>query len=487
MPCQLRIAIDPALTAWRPEIVWAWRTLLSGMGYAWVERPLDAALDIAYTPEPARAPQARLLVCADATRWSQPANYVLHAVADACGWPQPRFAGENAGAALLSVHEGQAILERDVVFDTFWLLSGQGEQPYPKHAHGYVDLTDAPLLTTGALRRALASAAGAGLERLLRDLGCPLPLARWPHGKTMAATCGHDVDYPELVRWLEPLRIVRRQKARGLRPALAVALGQHSHWHFRSWMELEQQLGARSAFYFVARQGSLREYAAGLPDPFYDVRAPHFRALFAELAEQGFEIGLHTSYLAYTNRAKFAAERATLAEASGQPVLGNRHHYWHLDPDDPEATLLMHEQIGLLYDASLTHDRYLGWRRGTTWPFYPWHRGLRRPLRTLQLPTGWMDDHLFGHHAHNPGERHALLRELAACTAEQGGLLMVDVHEYVFDATLFPGWADAYRVLWEALAARADVWFATPGEIASFWADRATTLERASRGLDGSE
>jgi len=482
---KLSIAIDPALEPFRPEVSYVWRTLLAGMGYAWAEEPWGGEpVDLAYTADPAAAPPARLLVRAAPERWARPGMFMLAGVEQGPGWARPRFEGERGHNPALTLQNGQLIIERDLIFDAFWLLTGQEEGQRPRGKHGYLDLTGTPTLAHGALRQALASAVGAGLERQFAELGFPAGAPRWPNGAALAAACGHDVDYPQIIRWLEPLRILARQGVAGLRPAAAVACGGHSHWHFRSWLELERRFGARSAFYFVARQGSLREYATGLPDPFYDISAPPFRALFRELAAEGWEIGLHASYLAHTDAAKLAGERAALSVASGQPIAGNRHHYWHLDPQRPEATLLLHEQAGFAYDASLTHNRYLGWRRGSSWPFYPWHQGQRRALRTLQLPTAWMDDHLFGQRADNPGDRQALLRDLAATAAGQGGLLLVDVHDYVFDATLFPDWAATYSALWAELFARGDVWFATPGEIAAHWGRRQAQIERASSGLE---
>ncbi len=484
MTSRLSITIDPALAPYRPEVCYTWRTLLAGMGYAWAEEPWgDSPVDIAYAVDPAAAPPAHLLVRAEPERWARPGMFMLTGVEAESGLTHPCFAGERAQRSARTLQHGQMLVERDVIFDIFWLLTGQEEGQRPKDRHGYLDLSGTPTIEHGVLRQALASALGSEFEQLLGDLGFGPGAPRWPHGATMAAACGHDVDYPEIIRWLEPLRILARQGRRGLRPAVAVVMGRHSHWHFHSWMELERRFGTRSAFYFVARKGSLREYATGLPDSFYDVNAPRFRALFRELAAEGWEIGLHASYLAYTSAEQFAAERTALAAASGQPIAGNRHHYWHLDPQDPEATLLLHEQVGFTYDASLTHNRYLGWRRGSSWPFYPWHQGERRALRTLQLPTAWMDDHLFGQRADNPGDRQALLHSLADTTASQGGLLLVDVHDYVYDDTLFPGWAAAYRELWAALFARRDVWFATPGAIAAHWIERQATLTRASSGL----
>ncbi|RRR67189.1 MAG: hypothetical protein EI684_19340 [Candidatus Viridilinea halotolerans] len=483
-PPRLTLAIDPALAAFRPEITYTWRTLLAGLGYAWQEVAWEgAAPDLAYALDPARAPAARLVLRAHPSQWAQPAAQRLVGVEQHDGWERPRFAVEPSFGPPQSMQAGRCFIERDLIFACFWLLSGQEEQQHPRGKHGYLDLTGTPTLEYGVLRLALVSAMATRLGQTLRALGYPPGLARWPFGAKLAATCGHDVDYPEIIRWIEPLRILSRQGKRGLRPALEVALGQHSHWHFRSWMELEKQYDARSAFFFVARKGSLVEYATGLPDTFYDIHRPKFRALFRELAAEGWEIGLHASYLAYTSADTFAAERAALASASGQPINGNRHHYWHLDPADPAATLLLHEQVGFRYDASLTHNRYLGWRRGANWPFYPWHAGQRRALGTLQLPTAWMDDHLFGQRQDNPGDRMLLLSGLVQRTAAHGGMLLVDVHDYVYDDALFPDWAATYRKLWADLFRRKDVWFATPGAIAEHWRARQALIERVSSGL----
>jgi hypothetical protein len=458
------------------------------MGYAWQEVPFASQpVDIAYTAEPAAATGARLVVQATPAYWQQRRDLSLAQVGRYEGWAYPLYRGETGGPPLLSYESGRVICTRDLIFDSFWLLTGQEEQQRPKNKHGYVDWSGTATEQTGALRLALASAIGSSMEQLLGSMGYRERLPRWPGNRRAAAATSHDVDYPEVVRWLEPLRILARQKQHGLAAAWAVARGTRHHWHFRSWMELEQRLGTRSAFYFVARKGSLVEYATHTPDTFYDIHSPRFRQLFRELAAGGFEIGLHASYHAHCDEAMFAAEKAALEAACGQPVVGNRHHYWHLDPVNPEATLHLHERLGLAYDASLTNDRYLGWRRGMVWPFFPFHQGLRRQLHTLQLPTGWMDDQLFGHRAHNPGNRQALLQGLANRTAEQGGCLLVDIHDYVFDDALFPGWAAAYRELWEYLVSRGDFWLATPGEIAAHWQNRYNTLLQQSLGLDMQE
>src|SRR5439155_1504406 len=150
--------------------------------------------------------------------------------------------------------------------------------------------------------------------------------------------------------------------------------------------------------------------------------SPNFRLLFRELVERGFEVGLQASYRACERPDGVLREKKILEEAVGHTVAGGRHHYWRLDPASPEETLLAHERAGLLYDCTLAFERMLGWRRGVTWPFHPFSERLRRPVRTLQLQTAWMDDQLFGHAAFNATPtteaRDAALDGLVARAAE---------------------------------------------------------------------
>ncbi|GAB4128788.1 MAG: polysaccharide deacetylase family protein [Roseiflexaceae bacterium] len=479
---RLRIALDPTLKGRHGSaLAWAWRTLLTGLGYAWEEvDPSDPACDIAHTTRP--HPTARIWVAADLDAWQAPTAYRLAGIQSVGPWTLPRYQG-HAERSTPGFQHNQYIIASDIIFDFFWLLTGQEEPALPKNKHGYLELAGTPWLSERIFPHGLASAMGVSLADILQQCGYATGLPRWPHGKQAAACISHDVDYPQVIRWLEPLRILARQGSAGLRNALDVITGKRHHWHFASWMQLEQELGSRSAFYFMARKGSLPEYALGRPDAFYDIRQPAFRQVIAQLQQGGWEVGLHGSYEAYAQPAQFAAEKRLIEQIAGAPVAGHRHHYWHLDPQNPEATLHLHEQLGFRYDASLTNDHYLGWRRSLAWPFFPFYQAEQRPLRILQIPTGWMDDQLFGQQAANPGDRLSLLRALAATTHAQGGVLLADIHEYVFDDALFPGWSATLAQIWRELGQQGSWWFATPAEVASYWHDRAATITYASNGL----
>ncbi len=480
---RLRIALDQHLRErCGPELRWTWELLLTGIGYAWEEVRPEEPADIAHVALDAPRGPARLVIAPDPEGWRNHRGLRLRDATPDPTWVRLVFEHQTSQQHLHPA-DGSLICHRDVVLDAFWLATLVEESDWPKDRHGFADLGGTSWERTGLLRLAPASSIGAGLGALLQRLGYPPPLPRWPHNRLAAACASHDVDYPEVIRWLEPARVLRRRGIAGLRAACEVAAGRRSHWHFDSWTEAERRVGTRSAFFFVPRRGSLREYALGTPDPFYDIRAPRFKRLFRHLAAAGAEIGLHASYRAYEQASRLTEEKEALEEAAGQPVVGVRHHYWHLDPDNPMATLRAHETAGLSYDASLAHERYLGWRNGLCWPFFPYDPVRRGRLNTLQMPTAWMDDHLFGSHRYNPGDPSRLLRELADTVVAHGGCLLVDVHDYVFDEVLFPGWARLYEELLSDLGRR-ELWLTTPKDIAGHWRARFTSLYRESRWLE---
>ena len=483
---KLKILIDPLIKArYGPEICWIWRLLLTSIGYSWEEiSPDSSECDIAYVTDLEKIETCKLCVYADLNLWDQRSGLRLENVARFDRLSYPLFQGKHSPTPAFSVNNGQTVCERDIIFDAFWLITGQEERHWPKDKHGFFDLSGTTIFQKQVLRLALASSIACWVEKKLLTVGFSSPVPRWPANKRAAACLSHDVDYPAIKRWLEPIRIISRQGLSGFGAAVSVLAGKRTHWHFSSWVELEKKLNVRSAFYFAAVQGSIFKFAFGIPDPFYDVTSEQFKQLFRYLIEEGFEIGLHASYFAFTSLEKFKSEKEILQESTGLEILGNRHHYWHLNPDDVESTLLLHDQIGLEYDTSLTHEQYLGWRRGLSWPFFPFHEKRRREVKTLQLQTTWMDNHLFGHLEKNPGTRRENLQVFINKAAEQGGCLVVDIHGYVFDDTLFPGWRKTYRWLVENLIDRSDFWIATPGEIADHWIKRYNSIANESYGLE---
>jgi hypothetical protein len=477
----LTVSIEaPLKREFGPEIAWVLRQALTTLGFCWREVEADAVghCDIVYAEHRPQKP-TRLWIPADRLLWTR-AGLVRWAgiSTDPClGAATPDF-------AVVTGRETDRLGGGDPLFALYWLAAGLEESHVPRNRHGHLDFEGTAYLRDDPLRRATASQIVEALGNTLRHLGAKEPDPRWPNRKRAAFCCGHDVDYPEVVRWLEPARVLRRQGLRGIGNAVSVATGLKDHWNFIKWIDLEERYGLRSAFYFVPRRGSLHEYATTTPDPFYDIRHERFRTVIGQIVRREGEIGTHASYWAYRDLKAFRDEKRLLEAVTGAVVSGNRHHYWHLDPECPEATLLMHEHLGYEYDSSLTNERYLGWRRSLCTPFFPFHPGERREIATLQISTGWMDDQVFRYQALNAGDPEELLAGLVDTVAALRGCLMVDVHDYVFDSDLYPGWRHYYERLVQLVSSRRDFWLATPAEVSRHWRERCRRLVSASTGLD---
>ena len=309
----------------------------------------------------------------------------------------------------------------------------------------------------------------------------------WPNEKKWAVGLSHDVDYPQVVKLIEPLRIYKRN---GFKSALNTLLGlwsgSHHHWHFNSLIDMENQKCYKSAFYFCPVQGSLAKYALGKPDPFYDISEKIFLDLFLMLKEQDFEIGMHASYLAHQSESDFRLQKEKLEEKLKMPIQGLRHHYWKME-SPPEKTLSLHANLGFLYDTSLGFEKYLGLRRGFCFPFFPFDKTHKKQIKTLQLGTTWMDDQLFSHlpcnseipiqNGNEAQARRSALSSMIEKIKKLGGLFMVDTHEYTYDEALFPDWSNTYKYFLKIISEDSSVWVDKPIEITKHWMKRQEKIQ----------
>ena len=476
----LKIGLSPSLAGSAPEAYYALRTLARIAGYAtefaWAD-DREGLWDIYWGPATASVrARVRIDALADVRRVDGAEPRTFH-TQDDIGFID--FDGERRGFTRES--DGSTHFRGDIVATCYWLLTGTREPHYRRDRHGSAYLDDTFLQRHGLLARPLVSEYASFLRAVFRDLGLePRPLP-WTEDKRAAFLFTHDVDYPQMIRWVECLRLTRQRGFRAL-PLIRDVLGGRSHfWKFADWIGFEDRFGVRPAFFFSARQGSLWEYATGTPDCFYDVRSPGYRALFDMLRENGCEIGLHASYNAYRSAEQLAGERTALQQASGTAIEGNRHHYFHLNPDAPHETLAMHEAAGLAYDSSLAFAYYPGFRRGTCHPFHVYLPDQRRELRMLQLPVAWMDDHFHRCLQRNRiADPELAATELLAAVKRVGGIATVDYHVRGMNADFFP----QYGPWLAAFAERhldSRLRYLTPREVAKQYAVYEQLLEARSR------
>lgn len=475
----ITIAIDPAARESLDEVRYALRTLAHTAGFSthmvWFASGMTP--DVYYGP--AKDVDAAIRIPAVPWAFATAPNREPVRARRAMGLPFLEFPGETFGDALID--DRRLAYPSDVAFAAYWLLTGAVEPSYPRSRFDDLDLDRSVLVRDALLSQPLVSLHAAQWRARLDPAGTrALPWA-WEEGAARYAFAfTHDVDYPEIIRPIEVLRVLRDRGVSGVPLAARVATGRSHFWTFREWVELAATHGTRPCFYFMARQGSLWQYARGTPDDFYDVRAPRFQRLFAELRDAGCEIGLHASYHAHRSTAMLRREVQRIAEAAGVECAGNRHHYWHLDPDDPNETLRRHAEAGLRYDSSLGLEYYPGFRRGICHPFRPFHPGRREVLPIVQLPPAWMDDHFDRRLAKNRiDDPDAVATSLLDAARATRGIAVVDYHSRGMNGEFFPRYGP-----WLARFAQehfdATLRGMTPGEIHDTFVSREAALERGS-------
>jgi hypothetical protein len=475
----ITVGIDPLLADFSPEIKYVFRTLLrlAGFPYRFSWANEASPVDI-YYGYPRDDREIRMFIPANGRDFGSAHEMEPYGLLEVDGLACPVF---DSGKSAHRPARAEMSIPADIIFASYWLLTGGRETSFPRSRMDDLDLEGSFPYSARLLDRPLVSIYSAVLRAYFQPRGRkPLDFPWSNTGKKAALVFTHDVDYPEIIRWIEVLRLLKQRGRSGLRSAAGVLKGCNHFWKFREWVAFETGLDARPTFFFMARRGSLIQYALGTPDAFYDIRRPKFRDLFRELNAEGCEIGLHASFNAYRDPDLIKIERIALEEAAAAPVLGNRHHYWHLDPDSPHDTLRFSEQAGLRYDSSLAFEYYPGFRRSVCHPFRPFHPKERRELDLVELPPTWMDNHFDGRLARNRiADPVSYASGLLNTVKDLNGVLILNYHVRGMNGDFYPRWGPWLE---NFLADHLDstVTFATASEITSAYLKYELELEARS-------
>ena len=266
----------------------------------------------------------------------------------------------------------------------------------------------------------------------------------------------HDVDRPYKTYQAPFYALAERDPSH----LLDLLPGRNPYWQFEEIMDLERNLGVRSAFYFLSEPPVWHHSLADLRDfdalvqalGRYDVREPDLAAVVRRLDAEGWEVGLHGSYHTPDDRERLRREKSRIESVLDGEVTGGRQHYLNLDVPD---TWRHHEAIGLRYDASLGSTIECGFQFGYD---------VVRPFddEFAVFPLTLMDQHL-------PDPDDGFARAWEACkslldTARSEGAVMTTLfHPRYFCTRDFPGYRRLYRRLVER-ALDMGAWVGSPGD-----------------------
>ena len=231
------------------------------------------------------------------------------------------------------------------------------------------------------------------------------------------------------------------------------SLFQKSHyWNFCKIMKIEEQLGIKSTFFFLNETypfNPLKASSWRLSLGYYDLFEQNLQGAIRELDSQGWEIGLHGSYLSFKDVDLLKKEKSELESILSHPVLGVRQHYLNLD----QHTWTRQAEAGFLYDASFGFTRDIGFKDNRFHPFEPLSN-----RHFFVMPLALMDGCVM--RKRNPLTEAINVIKLAE---EKRACLVLNWHQERFNEKEFPGWMSLYLRLIEECKVR-KARFTTIGE-----------------------
>ena len=475
----LRIFIHPSIEGTIRKRLWyTIKTLLIGAGYGWNAKTSINNCDILIAPPsllenyPAivRIPFYDKII-------SQPFNYQPKCIQRWLDYIVFKDELEKYDQLFDDSSKGR-LIKFDLLGQVFWLLVG-GHENQSKISNSY-NIESKNILT---VNRLLEKPIIEKLSKLIFNAfhGQMKPYPIWGMGKKWAVALTHDVDFTFFLRWhaFAKALIHYKDMVKAVKHLFQTNV---DYWLFDRLIQEETNRNFRSAFYFCPRRGKAVNYLKRQYDTLYNIADPCFRNLFYRLAEEGFEIGLHASCEAYKSFNNFQEEVDMLKRyASITADIGNRHHCWRLNPESPNETLSMHEQVNLVYDSSLMFNFFNGLRRGTFLPFHIYDLNKEKAINTLQLCPVLMEDYMFSHKIYNNiFDPIVYIDKWIITTIKYGGLFVVDYHPHFMNEKLHQMERKSYMYLLDNLLNHSDVIVDTPINIAKYWLARERIIEKES-------
>ena len=207
---------------------------------------------------------------------------------------------------------------------------------------------------------------------------------------------------------------------------------ENPYWNFPEIIRIEENLDVKSTFFFLDESIPFRLFDKKnwqLSLGRYNIREKKIMEIMQYLDKNGWEIGVHGSYLSYNNEELLKKEKNNIEDIIGHAVSGTRQHYLNLDNN----TWTIHKKLGFKYDSTWGLTRSFGIKEGKIHPFRPFDDAF------LVIPLMIMDTPFL-----ETREHWKQYKQLVEQLDKQNGILVINWHQRVFNEKEFPFYKDAY-------------------------------------------
>lgn len=399
-----RLSIDPAISAFRPEITYI--CLLLDEAHGLIENP-DAHRILHYgdNPPPGAAVVPAILFHAVTVE-----SDGLHLKVENLNRIAPRLLPQTDAATF------------DAIGLAFLLISRLEERDSKtKDRYGRYPASSDFQMRHGLFGRAVADEALAALARLITGETNP------PNAAAYRLQLTHDVDRLKgYHRPSEPLRYALGDLFKRVQPVTALrrlaSYASPEPWaSFTDIMTLSEHYGLASRFYFMGP-------TAHRHDSPYAMTMPRLsQAVAWAAAKRGHILGFHPGHGTASDPARWQQQRAGLETILGQQVVeGRQHMLGYSATETPDIW----DRAGMQADYTLAYPEAEGFRTGSSRVFPVYSLIRRQPLHLRQGSTAIMDFGLFGGKYRDLTVDEALqsCRPVIAAARQFGGTLTVLFH-----------------------------------------------------------
>lgn len=175
---------------------------------------------------------------------------------------------------------------------------------------------------------------------------------------------------------------------------------------------------------------------------------PIYKAVAKTIQQHKGLIGLHPSYDTYKNESQLKHELNDWNTATQLKTTLSRQHYLRFEIRQTPQLLLKN---GILADFSMGFASQIGFRAGTSHPFYYYNFNTEQAETLLFVPFAWMDGYYFIYESISAEALYAQVLSLAETVKKVNGLFIGVSHERSFSDTIYKGFNTTYKKLAIAL------------------------------------
>jgi len=226
------------------------------------------------------------------------------------------------------------------------------------------------------------------------------------------------------------------------------------YWNFPDIKKIEDDFGVRSTFFILDETLPFKLFDKKnwqLSLGRYKISNKKLQEEVKILDKNGWEIGVHGSYLSYQNEALLRKEKRNIENIVGHEIIGSRQHYLNWD----ENTWNIQRACGFKYDSTWGLTDGIGFKENKTLPFKPFGDNF------IEIPLVVMDIPFMALPRNNRWDK---LSKIIDEIEERNGIFVVNWHQRVYKEKEFPGYRFAYERIIKICKER-NAEFLTMGEI----------------------